>query len=762
MFNAEKRSGNLFHALSVQDISNLATSGATLPLAQNGVSMKKKKLVATVGTILASSIAFTAAFTGCSLVSANADADMRQVIAKVNIADAEGLSESDKALINNYKGAVGTTEIYKDELIAYFLNYGSTYYSYYQSYNTVFTMLVDSLVENAVITQYATMYLLDNKAKSSNSTTVLNEYNAKSTYVEKLEYLLTDKNAEDPEKDIKIAKYSFYTTINATLDSYENKYIDEDDETTGSGTRATPTGVDTEQDDFYPANEDGTLNYNVYTGYAGYELTASGDYQKDAHEGTTKSTRALAYNDFLGTLIENGLVDPETDDLLNVDGMEYMQREYATRLENRVINKYYDLYEAEQEAKLTDDGNYEYLNKVYQKLVGMQKDAEDSFSSTFSNMSDTSFVLYAPDTEGEGAYGFVYNILLPFSGVQNARLTALKSQYADEDTGNYTVKYYQERNAMLKEIQTTDQREAWFNGTTDYAFNAKKAGVEYYGSSDYLFFENNLTNNDRYKQLDKYIGQYAYNGRVYELEDGGYQLLPNKLNINDMLAEFKSYVNHVLGDESTTYEINENYYDQLTAETFYTEDTRGEDVKAKDREIDYNNYIYATGAVDLGDTSAAAFRSNLLNKDSKQYKALAAVNELQYAYTTDTGVLSQYIGYNVTLGDTTGYIKEFETAAHEAIARGAGAFNVCAGDYGWHLLYVTYTFSPEGGEVYTPDWNNIKAEGTFEYMFYEWLKSNDIAEISTTRRTQIMTQFNLDSTVEKIQSAYQDLLDLDS
>lgn len=724
--------------------------------------MKKKKLVATVGTVLASSIAFTAAFTGCSLTSANAEADMRQVIATVNIANAEGLSESDRALFNNYKDAVGTTEIYKNELIAYFLNYGSTYYNYYQSYEKVFNMFIDSLVENAVITQYAIMYLLDTKAQSSSATTVLGEYNAKSTYVEKLEYVLTDNAAEDPDKEVKIAKYNFYTTINATLDSYEQKYLDEDDSTSGSGDRAVPTGVDTEQEDFYPANADGSLNYGVYTGYKGYELTASGDYQKDALDGTTKSTRALAYNDFLDVLIRNGLVDTEEDKLLDVaGGIEYMQSEYASRLENRVINKYYDLYEEEQEAKLTDEGGYDYLNKAYKKLVGMQADAEDSFSSTFSKMSDTSFVLHAPDTEGEGTYGFVYNILLPFSSVQSARLTALKSQYADEETGDYTVKYYQERNALLKNIQTTDQRGAWFNGATDYSFNAKEAGIDYYGASDYLFFENNLTKTDRYEQLDKYIGQYAYNGKVYKLEDGGYQLLANKLDIDGMLAEFKSYINYVLGDESATYQINENYYDQLTEDTFYTEATRGEDVKAKAKEIDCNNYIYATGAVDLGDTSSADFRSNLLNKDSKQYKALAAVNELQYAYTTDTGVLSQYIGYNVTLGDTTGYIKEFEAAAHEAIERGAGAFNVCAGDYGWHLIYVTYTFSPEGGEVYTPDWKNIKVEGTFEYMFYEWLKSNDVKEISTTRRTQIMTQFNVDATVNKIQSTYQDLLDLD-
>lgn len=741
--------------------------------------MNKKRLI---GTLLASSIALSAAFTGCSLVSSNNKADMQQVIATVNISKAEDkLSKTDAALISNYKDAVGTTEIYKNELIAYYLNYGSSYLNYGYSYSDVFNMFINGLVENAVLTQYATMYLLDYKAgmavldnvyvegaqvDSAKIASVLAEYNGKKTYVEKLEYLLTDSNEEDPEADVKIAKYNFYVTLNTTLDSFEQRYLDDEDSSSGSGTRATPKGVDVEQENFYPANEDGTLNYNVYTGYELHQLVASGDYQKDALTGTTKSTRAMAYNTFINTLVENGLVD-FNEDLLDIENMEYMQREYASRLENRLINKYYDLYEKEQEEKLSDEGAYDYLNKVYNKFMGMQEKDAESFSSTFSNMSDSSFVLYAPDTEGEGTYGFVYNILLPFSNAQSARLTALQTQYADSDTSDYTYKFYQERNQLLKQIQTTDQRAAWFNGTTDYSFKAEE-GAEFYAGNNnrqYLFFENNLTKTDRYEQLDKYIGQYAYNGRVYELEDGGYQLIPEKLTIDDMLSEFKAYVDFVLGDGAVTFNGydpaagNQAYYENLTADNFFTEETRGEDVKAKDRKIDYNNFIYMTGKVDLQISSDADFRSNLLNKDSRQYKALSAVNELQYAYTTDTGVLSQYIGYSVTLGDTTGYIKEFETAAHEAIERGAGSFNVCAGNYGWHLIYVTYTFSPDGGEVYTPDWSNVKVEGTFENFFYEWVKNNDVKEISTTRRTDIMTQFNKDTTVTKIQANYQNLLD---
>lgn len=742
--------------------------------------MKKKRLI---GTLLASSIAVTAAFTGCSLVTSNNNADMLQVIATVNISEAEGLNAKDRGLIDTYKSAVGTTKIYKNELVAYYLNYGISYINQGYPASTVFNMLVDNLVQNAVLTQYATMYVLDSKIgdRGVEKALYIDDYN-QMDYIEQLEYLLTDEDAEDPDKEVKIAKYSFYSVLNATLDSFEQRLLGEDNTVSGTGSRATPSGVDTEQEDFYPAKEgeDGSLelDYNVYTGYKGYLIEGSGDYKKDALDGTNRATRARAYNNFIGTLISNGLIDPDKDDLRDVTGgIEYMEKEYATQLENRVINKYYDLYEAEQEEKFSDNGEYEYLDKVYKKLLTKQENsAEDSFESDIDNMSDNSFVLYSPKTEGEGTYGFVYNILLPFSAKQNSTLSALKSnnEYTDDKTGDYTFNYYVERNKLLKQITTIDQREAWFNGITDYAFNAADAGLtagtDYYAGEDnnrqYLFFENNVTKTNRYESLNKYIGKYAYNGRVQKIEDGSYVLDPEKLTIDGMLTEFKEYINFVLDGEGSV-ELNyspDDYYAKLTEDNFYTEETRGEDVKAKDKKIDFNNFIYAEGTVNLNnvDVKSPEYRANIFNKTSSQYKALAAVNELQYAYTTDTGVLSQYLGYDVTLGDTTGYIKEFETAAQAAIENGPGSFNVCAGDYGWHLVYVVYTFEAEGGAVYgEPNWkDNVGVEGTFENFFYEWVKSNNIKVVSTTRRTQIMAQFNTDTTVNKIQSAYQDLLDL--
>ncbi len=135
------------------------------------------------------------------------------------------------------------------------------------------------------------------------------------------------------------------------------------------------------------------------------------------------------------------------------------------------------------------------------------------------------------------------------------------------------------------------------------------------------------------------------------------------------------------------------------------------------------------------------------------------MNELQYAYTTDTSVLSQFVGYSVEAGETS-YVKEFEFAAKQAIDSGAGSWAVCAADYGWHLIYVTYTFDNNGVEQYNPDWNKINDEGTFENLFYEMTKSTNMPNISTNRSTKIIAEFKSDSTVTTYQSRYQDLLDM--
>lgn len=716
-----------------------------------GDNIMKKKTAAAVA--LASCITLTATLAGCSLISKDNRLDMEQVIATVDISKSDKLPEN----LSAYKAAISSTEIVKRELVSYFLNVGYSYIQNGTSYKDTFNMLMDALIDNAVLTQYCTLELL-----AEDTSVTLEEFNAKKNDVEKYVYLLGGEESNE----VQLAKYSLFSSLNTAIDNYEKTIIEEDDKYEGSDTRTTPTNLDTEQDDYYPRREDDkTLNYNVYTGYENYLLKDSGTYQDDAIEGTTRATRTKAYNSFINNLRQNYLIE-DGENLTDIWSLQYIQNEYVNQLESRVINKYYKIYEEEQEENLKNgEEGYKYVQSVYDELLNSQKDSyvtSSAFETAMGSMSSSSFVLYSPSTTDSdkfdgtknGEFGFVYNILLPFNAKQSVQLAQLNSVLTANDDKNA---YYIGRNELLKDIKTTDQRAAWFNGSTKYAFDAKdedgKYDGDYYksGERNYLFFENNLTDSGeggRYKKLQAYDGRYAYNGKAYENKDGSYTLIPEKLTIDSMLEEFSAYINYVLDTtNSVSYSTDSNYYD--TSDFFKDGD---------DEEIDYSKFVYASGKVDFG----SDFNKNdLMNAATNQYKAMSAVNELQFAYTTDTGVLSNYVGYSVSAYDTT-YIKEFEYAAKKAVSEGEGAFTVCAGDYGWHLIYVTYKYDLNGGAVNgeTIDWSRISTEGTFENLFFEWIKSNDLSNVTSMRRSKIISEFNKEATVVKYQKRYQDLLDL--
>lgn len=722
--------------------------------------MKSKMLVCGA---LAAALTMSVVFSGCGNATRNRE-DMNQVIATVDISNSANLESEG---LSAYVSAIeSSTDIIKRDLVASYYNVGYSYVQSGMDTAQVFELLVDALTTTSVVVQYSTLKLISMKVQEGDGFSFDSYIDTlgKEGEIAALEYLLKGETqeSEDGESDrVLLAKYTLYSSINSSLDSLEESIIDEKDGTSSStDTRTTPVGADVESEDYLPLNSDGTLNYGIYTGYAGYELGDCGAYSDDAVEGTTKSTRRLAYASFISSLKANFLVGDD-EDARDVLAISYINEEYLSQLQQQVINEYYERYEEEQE-KLIDsvdsDGVYTFLAERYQRDFDDQSVANsshDDFESSMSSLSDTSFILYAPATDGTdgGTYGYIYNILLPFSEAQNVNI----------DNTNTTAAYYYSRKAILDDIVTTDQRSAWFNGAEDYSFDASQSDIDYYGKAegrDYLFFENNLTDTERYADLEKYDGRYSYNGSVSENEDGSYSLIPAKLTVDDVLSELESYVEYVMGGDTVT--INKlDSYNVADYTDYYTEDTK--DLPDRLKQIDYSKFVYATGKVDLGVTSLSSFLTDMFVKDSAAYKAMSAVNELQYAYTTDTAVLSDYIGYAVSAYDTD-YIPEFEYAAQAAVDEGAGTIYVCAGDYGWHIIYVTATFDTAGGAVYGDDVNwtaeYVLKEGTFQNLYYNWIKDSTLSDVTSARRSVINQQFGGDDTVTTYEDTYKDLLGL--
>ena len=725
--------------------------------------MKSKKIIcAAVAVALTMGVAFSTA--GC-IVTKNEE-DVKQVVATVDITKNEKFVEEFR---DEATAITEETFIKRDMMIA-FVN---GYYRYAQENGLTmaqtFELIKDVLVQNAIVTQYATASLLKDKAAEPDSGVTLSQFNQLTTQTEKYVYILGGENSDR----VKEAKYNVALMLNNSLDSREKDSLDEKKGYTGSGTRATPTGINTAKEDYIPSD------YGVYTGYAGYELADAGD-DYEPLDGTDRNSRRRAYSEFVGYLKGNYLLTAEDEETTDIMQLSYTQDYYISQLEAMIIDEYNERFEKKQEEIITHtdaNGVYTYIQNKYNgtddgEYTSQEKNysSVSTFETAMGNMSDKSFILYAPNTESDtaeqhgtyGTFGYVYNILLPFSSVQSVGLKSLQS-YRDNDIIDESG-YFHARNQLLKNIETTDQREAWFNGETQYAFDAKeynkdateKLGYFDNGNADrtYLFFENNLTKTDKYEALSKYTGLYTYNGKVTKNTNGSYKLVPEKLDVDDMLQEFSAYINFVLGGTGNVhYAAGDSIRGSTNFSDFYSKTDFSKNGDAT--EIDYSKLVYATGKVDFTD---GASREDMFVTTSQRYKAMSAVNELQYAYTTDTGVLSQYIGYSVSAYDTS-YIAEFEYAAQEALRMGAGAFKVCAGDYGWHLIYVTETFDTNGGEVYNAQFTKarVEQEGTFENRFYNWYKDSSLKDEINLNRAEILKDYNTDAAVKVFKDAYKNL-----
>ncbi len=705
--------------------------------------MSKKQTFKKTAALLLG-IALTVGGTGCTFMVTDNEKDLAQVVATVNI------SESLKADADygSYAGDVSklidnmSTDILKRDLVSYYLSTGYSYVQSGYSYEDTFNMLMDNLVNRKIITQYAVAHYVKNAGLTAAGCsqyveTQLNAASGKEKELLKahpevltLKYVLTEGGKAEEQAEYDKAIYSLKASLNSSLDSFESSYITaEDEEHNHSDGRTTPNGVGTEKEDYYPVNADGTLNYDIYTGRNA--LSACGEYEKV--EGSTTTSRQKAYNAFIANVADYGLVSEE-EDTKDITLLDYYYVELSTMLGQSLINKYYEDLQDEAVAEMKDD----YVSHKYAEIMEAQeyayKDNATAFESAIGSISDDSFVLY-----GEAGFGFVYNILIPFSASQNNAYTAAKNKGLTQN------EIYKARKEIATGIQAKDLRSDWFD-VHDHANNAYEVTEGYYdngmdkGETTYLFFEDSVSKTDRYESLTQYAGLYPYNGTVVE-EHHEFEFTPNKMDIDAFMAEMESYIDYVVGGNVANGKLVDSY-------------NTDEYIKA-DNTTDYSKFMYYEGKVELTNTSASDY---FKAEDNDAYKALSAVNELMFAYSTDTGCLNTYMGYAVNPIKTS-FVPEFEYAAQYAVAQGVGSYVVCLTDYGWHIIYTTFVY--DGGEVYG-GYNAAEkeVEGTFSYLFYESLKATTATTYTNELQNKVLNQFNNDSCVTRFEKRYKDLLEL--
>lgn len=708
---------------------------------------KKHTLKKTAALLL--SLGLTVGATGCNFLITDSVADLKQIVATVDITD--NLENSDdyasvkagvEELIKN-KGL--STDIPKRDLVAYFLNVGMTYVnSYGYSYADTFNLLMDALVNNKIMAQFAVAYYLKNGFGD----------NAAATAVDCLKYVEDGQKAQglsDAEKSLlkahpevltmqyfltengtdfeayNEAVYGLKKSLNDSLDSAEKNYIKaEDDEHTHEESRTTPTNVNTETGEYIPDD------YDIYTGRNA--LDSCGEYEKV--DGSTATTRKKAYNTFLSNLQGYGLI-AESEDTAVITELNYYYVELSSALSRALVDKYLDSLN-EEAIKALEADNYAYVSNKYQEIMAAQgysytKDST-AFETALGSVSDNSFVLY-----GKEGFGFIYNILLPFSASQEQQYAAAKNKGLTQDD------IFNARKSILKNVQAKDLRSDWF-GEDEHTNYSYVASENYFdngkakGEDAYLFFENNMTKTDEYKSLSQYLGKYPYNGTATKNTDGEWKFKPNKLGIDGFITEMESYIDYAVGSDVTSGAKDENYN-----ATKYT----------TDGVVDYSKFIYYTGKVDLTNTDRSQY---FYAESNDSYAALSAVNELMFAYSTDPGCLNSYMGYLVSPYKTE-FVSEFEYAAQYAVERGVGTYVVAPSDYGWHIIYVTFVYEADGDVYGGFKAEDVEKEGTFSNLFYESLKSTSATSYTSDAQNAVLNEYKTSGT--RYVSRYQDLLDLD-
>lgn len=715
--------------------------------------MNKKNNLKKVAALLLG-VALVAGSTGCNFVVTDNEKDLAQTVAEVDISKSLVSDEKYKDVAGDVAKMVAnlSSDISKRELIAYFLSTGYQYVeSYGMSYEATFNMLMNNLVSREIMVQYAVAYYLKKGTVSVKDyeTYEANELKAASKEekalleanpeVLTLKYFLTDggKSTEDYDR----AVYNLKKTLNDSLDSWEQNYIKaESEEHDHADARTLPTEVNTAKEDYY------TTDYEVYTGLNA--LSDCGEYEKV--EGSTPSTRQNAYNAFLANLQSYNMISTsgKIEDTSDVTRLNYYYVELSSLLGQALIEKYYE----DLGKEVTDKIDRAYAEAKYQEIYDNQAQKyatnPSAFATAMDSVSDSSFLLYGLEN-----FGYVYNILIPFSTSQSVRYETEKTKMNNKDITQDEL--YNKRKAILADVQASDLRGSWIS-EHEHANYSNVLDKDYVAGAPVKFFEDNFVETTKYEKLSRYAGKLAYQGAVTKNEDGEWETDPTKISINDFITLFEGYINETVGGTVASGAYADTYAPD-DKNTVYTTETDTDGDGKKEEFVDYSKFVYYTGKADLGAVSSKDY----FDTESNLYKAVSAVNELMFAYSTDPGCLNTYLGYSVSPYGTN-FVKEFEYAAQMLLSNddlGVGSYAVCATDFGWHVLFVSYEYSADVYGGYNHD-EALNKEGSFSNLFYESLKSSATSTYSSEIENSVLNRYNNDESVTLYTENYQDLLDL--
>ena len=599
----------------------------------------------------------TGVVSACDWITVNTERDLGQVVASVRIDD-----------------KVESEDILKKDLKSRFMSY-EYQYVYYYGYTAAqaYELSLKYLVQSKVITQKARLELADvyNKALK----TADGELDAFTLYF-KANALAGGKDIDPAKNDVKVgssdayaltqyltpyelkkAYYSVRKSINGMIDSFEDKEEENESyETVTYTDRTAPEAEDhSELDEADLKTTAPTfherLDASVVLGDEAYDESIDNLYDLDVMtfdalkiDISSSPARRKAYNSLLSSLKKQGLISEtekydHTDSVDNIINYSYFKDVLVSQIESIVVSKYQRSLVTSMEEKLGDDAVWAQYVIDYEAQKAKFKKDYSAYETALDAASETAPVLYNPYEN----YGYVSNILIPFTDEQT---TALNEKKNENNVTDDEIKAF--RKDLAKGIDAYDQRSSW----------VLSSHGKYVGDSKFEFED-----------------AYVVDGKN-----------------DDVNAALKGFVGSVTVKDAEGYFV-ENDEGAKVRKWQYSEVTPTA-VKFADFVTDYLEKIGLGDVIfDEDDPATVAFMAGYdgaATVDVISDEDFASIRQLTFAFSSDPGILSKAYGYLYSpFTSADKYVSEFAAAAKAIVEKGVGAYTVVLTDYGYHVMVCT-------------------------------------------------------------------------
>lgn len=690
-----------------------------------------KKLTLKLVTVLTAVALMTGTMVGCGLFEVNTDRDMAQKVATVCIDENE----------------LETDVIYKRDMVAGYYSYGYYYVNKY-GYTTAqaYELILDNLVSNSIVVQYAKKDLAGTYFDANDYTDWSSDLNA---LKEKgfLSLLATDGEVAAFDVSTKTDKGSdeYYTALNEyvyniykdknTLSAKDAPFRFVPLKTALTAVYKAVESVNSLVTSFMDNDEDDTHEHDSLT----YDVRSTPSIdQEDAEETVVekklsvfdntdgkRNDKIKAYKKGISRLKDLGLIDSDAKVSTASERAILSVTYFRDTIESTINSKIVELYQGKiEDAKVAEITN-ESLYNQYETIRENQKKQLDNTNTTdletkLGAVSKDNFVIY----DACNGYAYVSHILIGFTDEQKAFVSDKDKlfDYYNKDHASApleklnenvqtAVNYYAEKN-----IVATDLRDTWV-----------KSGYGVYNTDGTYTFKN----------------KYVYDDVIYTYTSGG---MEKQVSLANYLGNVGTPIYHEEnadddGEKTITLRFTNVIPDKLTYDDFRA--LSGAVLSATDLKID--------GGI-----------GKIQNFGTTEYNR---IEDLKYAFSTDTGNLGKYLGYLYSpITSDKNYVEAFAKACKDIVGSengGKGAYKMFVSkEYGLHIVVCTELADVYGQysdqNAFVQDFDDPDSfAARFKKANEDMVKSKAVENLATKLTNSVKNDTKV---VNKYSSAYEDLV----